>query len=142
MNVTPNLGLGKPLPGENYNIGVSNANMDTLDTAIGSLDSRTDDVEGDVTNHTLRLVALERTRRGVVGVPAVAAGAGIPDIMITLDPPMENGNYFPALSVSFQGRMLSFGIVSRAANLLQVRVNNYTTVASTAGTLYWSVEGY
>ncbi len=35
MNLTTNLGLGKPLGGEDYDIDVANANMDTLDAAVG-----------------------------------------------------------------------------------------------------------
>ena len=34
MDLTPNIGLGKPLPGENYDVDVQNTNMDILDGEV------------------------------------------------------------------------------------------------------------
>ncbi len=37
MDLTPNIGLGKPLPGESYDIAVHNNNSDVIDGAINTL---------------------------------------------------------------------------------------------------------
>lgn len=44
---TPNLSLTKPAVGENYDIAVTNANMDALDTAYGNLDTGKADLNAD-----------------------------------------------------------------------------------------------
>jgi hypothetical protein len=48
MNLTTLLGLGKPLPGENYDIAVPNNNMDLIDAAVAADRARLTAIEGDV----------------------------------------------------------------------------------------------
>lgn len=75
---------------------------------------------------------------GLEPVPAVAAAGGIGDLFITFPVALPSAGYAVSLTPSFQCRMVSFGIVARTTTQLQVRVNNYSSVASTAGYLYWT----
>ena len=45
MNLTTRLGLGKPLVGENYDVGVNNTNMDLIDAEFVAVDGRLDALE-------------------------------------------------------------------------------------------------
>ena len=56
MDLTPNYGLGKPLVGENYDVGVPNANMDIIDA---TLKSHADSIENSGTSIDARLDVLE-----------------------------------------------------------------------------------
>lgn len=58
MDLTPNYGLGKPLPGENYDIAVANANMDILDLAIDGINDRTAVVEALFTAPVVKITTL------------------------------------------------------------------------------------
>lgn len=74
-------------------------------------------------------------------VPAMSGGVagGISDIFITFPVPFTSGGYIPTLVTSLQAPQVSISVVARTATQLQLRVQNFTSVASSAGaTLYWS----
>lgn len=77
---------------------------------------------------------------GTVTFGAVPAGAGISDITVNFPSTFPSaGGYIPDLRTSFQAARVSVSIVARSAGSMQLRLENFTDTASSAGaTLYWS----
>lgn len=119
---TPNLGLVRPATGEQYDVGIVNGNNTTIDTAVGSLDTRVTALEGDI--NTCSGSAAYTITAGLSG--AIAHGLGrIPKgVLFT----QTSGGTFTPLT-------LCLDLASLDATNFKVRVKVSATGADFAGSV-------
>lgn len=125
---TPNYGLVKPAGGENYDVAVPNANMDTIDTALEALDGRVDDLEvtglvnGD--GGTYRFVIK------VVSVSLSASGSGTQTVDVS-SYGFTSRPYFWLISNNFSYYGYESGAGTQDENTITIGVRHYDNTSAT-----------